>query len=54
MFLRAYLALYPHARLWFFGGFPCFAIYLIFNDEILGVIGKNSQFFQRLAASPVE
>ena len=35
MFFRAYLALHPPARLWFFGVFPCFVRCLIASAPVL-------------------
>jgi len=43
-FYRAYLALHPHARLWFFGVFPVFERYLIENEEVLGLASDSMQF----------
>ena len=44
LFLRAYLALHPHARLCFFGVFPGFDRYLFENEEVLGLASDRMQF----------
>jgi hypothetical protein len=49
MFLRAYLALHPHARLCFLCDFPCFADSLCRIEEILGIGSGQFTVFKELA-----
>jgi hypothetical protein len=48
MFLRAYLALHPHARLWFFWGFTGFTSSFRAIEEFSGGAIDNLQFFKGL------